>query len=80
MFNDWLVKNKDNFIKFGDMFVSALTDEDTVYNLAERDLEKVARIFRLIMLGGINDCADGTNSPIFREIMDFLKEREDTHE
>ena len=75
MFDDWLVDNKDKFIGFGDMFIEALTDSDVIEELANRDLEKLARIFKIIFMGSINDCADGSASPVLREIIDFLNER-----
>ena len=75
MFNDWLVENKGKFISFGDMFLEAITNSAIIGEMAERDIEKLARIFRLIFLGSINECADGTATPVFREIMDYLNER-----
>lgn len=49
-----------SFIEFGELFTKKLTDEELVTALAEKDLEKLAKVFKLIfdMLrenGGEND-------------------------
>lgn len=41
-------KHNRAFIKFGDMFTKKLTDEQLISALAEKDLEKLAKVFRLV--------------------------------
>lgn len=76
MFNEWLIKNKEAFISFGDMFIALIGDVDRVCALADKDLEKVARIFKLIFfspIGGLND----TEAPFLVEILEYLKGEHD---
>lgn len=44
----FFAQNKDRLLEFGDMFVEKLTDRDLIDKLAEKDLEKLARVFRLV--------------------------------
>lgn len=41
-------KNNAAFMKFGRMFTRKLTDEQLITALAEKDLEKLAKVFRLV--------------------------------
>ncbi len=41
-------KNNAAFMKFGKMFTQKLTDEQLISALAEKDLEKLAKVFRLV--------------------------------
>lgn len=41
-------KHNRSFIKFGEMFAKKLTDEELITALAEKDLEKLAKVFRLV--------------------------------
>lgn len=41
-------KNNAAFMKFGKMFTRKLTDEQLISALAENDLEKLAKVFRLV--------------------------------
>ena len=77
MFNEWLYDNKQNFLLFGDMFINALTDPNIVEDLAHKDLEKLARVFRIIFLGSISDATSGESSAVLREIFDYLKGADD---
>lgn len=44
----FFAQNKDKLMEFGDMFVEKLTDRELIDKLAEKDLEKLARVFRLV--------------------------------
>ncbi len=44
----FFAQNKDRLMEFGDMFVEKLTDRELIDKLAEKDLEKLARVFRLV--------------------------------
>lgn len=41
-------KNNTAFMKFGKMFTTKLTDEQLISALAEKDLEKLAKVFKLV--------------------------------
>lgn len=41
-------KHNRSFIKFGEMFAQKLTDPELISALAEKDLEKLAKVFRLV--------------------------------
>lgn len=41
-------KHNRSFMKFGEMFARKITDEELITALAEKDLEKLAKVFRLV--------------------------------
>lgn len=41
-------KHNRSFIKFGEMFAQKLTDPELISSLAEKDLEKLAKVFKLV--------------------------------
>ncbi|MBP0983920.1 MAG: hypothetical protein J6A19_09365 [Oscillospiraceae bacterium] len=41
-------KNNAAFMKFGRLFTKKITDEQLISALAEKDLEKLAKVFRLV--------------------------------
>lgn len=41
-------KHNRSFMKFGEMFARKITDEELISALAEKDLEKLAKVFRLV--------------------------------
>lgn len=45
---EFFEKNNASFVKFGKMFTQKLTDEELITALAEKDLEKLAKVFRLV--------------------------------
>lgn len=45
---DFFDKNSAAFMKFGKMFTKKLTDQAVIDSLAEKDLEKLAKVFRLV--------------------------------
>ena len=45
---DFFEKNNAAFMKFGKMFTKKLTDQSLIDYLAEKDLEKLAKVFRLV--------------------------------
>lgn len=45
---EFFAKHNRSFIKFGEIFAGKLTDEELISALAERDLEKLAKVFRLV--------------------------------
>lgn len=52
-------KHNRSFMKFGEMFAKKITDEELISTLAEKDLEKLAKVFRLVFdMVGENTSAD----------------------
>lgn len=45
---DFFEKNNAAFMKFGKMFTKKLTDQALIDSLAEKDLEKLAKVFKLV--------------------------------
>ncbi len=45
---EFFTKHNRSFIKFGEMFAKKITDEELISALAEKDLEKLAKVFRLV--------------------------------
>lgn len=45
---EFFQKNNAAFMKFGKMFTRKLTDVELINALAEKDLEKLAKVFRLV--------------------------------
>lgn len=45
---EFFEKNNAAFMKFGKMFTKKLTDQALIDFLAEKDLEKLAKVFRLV--------------------------------
>ena len=42
-------ENEKSLMEFGDFFISKLCDRELMENLANKDPEKLARIFRLVL-------------------------------
>ncbi len=45
---DFFKKHNGSFMKFGELFTEKITDEELIAALAEKDLEKLAKVFRLV--------------------------------
>ena len=45
---EFFTKHNRSFIQFGEMFARKLNDEELISALAEKDLEKLAKVFRLV--------------------------------
>ena len=45
---DFFDANAAKFIKFGKTFIANLTDEALINELAQKDLEKLAKVFKLV--------------------------------
>lgn len=44
----FFTKHNRSFMKFGEMFAAKIIDEQLISALAEKDLEKLAKVFRLV--------------------------------
>ncbi|MGN1120490.1 MAG: hypothetical protein ACI4Q4_09025 [Oscillospiraceae bacterium] len=45
---EFFAKHNRTFIKFGELFAKKLNDEELISALAEKDLEKLAKVFKLV--------------------------------
>lgn len=58
-------KHNRTFMRFGEMFAKKLNDEALINALAEKDLEKLAKVFKLVFeLLGENTAQAGTDKLI----------------
>ena len=46
--SEYFEKNNRSFIKFGNLFLKELTDEEIINELAHKDLEKLAKVWKLV--------------------------------
>ena len=46
--SDYFKKNNRKFIKFGENFAKLLNDEELINELARKDLEKLAKVWKLV--------------------------------
>ena len=46
---DYFAKNARKFISFGETFVNTLNDKELIAALAQKDLEKLAKVWKLVM-------------------------------
>lgn len=46
---EYFAKNARKFIIFGETFVNMLTDKELIAALAQKDLEKLAKVWKLVM-------------------------------
>ena len=70
--DSFFVENKDRLIEFGNMFVEKLTDKELIDKLAEKDLEKLARVFRLVF--DRLDQAGKTDSSVLNQLVEAVRE------
>lgn len=45
---EYFKKNSSRFIKFGEKFANMLNDEELISSLAQKDLEKLAKVWKLV--------------------------------
>ena len=45
---DYFKKNSARFIRFGEKFASMLNNKELINSLAEKDLEKLAKVWKLV--------------------------------
>lgn len=46
--SEYFAKYNRNFIKFGESFAKLLNDEELINELAQKDLEKLAKVWKLV--------------------------------
>lgn len=47
-FEDYFAKNTRKFITFGETFTNILNDKELIGSLAQKDLEKLAKVWKLV--------------------------------
>ena len=47
-FEDYFTKNTKKFIAFGNTFTNILNDKELIGTLAQKDLEKLAKVWKLV--------------------------------
>lgn len=47
-FEDYFTKNTKKFITFGETFTNILNDKELIGSLAQKDLEKLAKVWKLV--------------------------------
>lgn len=57
---DFFSKRSRSFIKFGEMFADKLNDEELINALAEKDLEKLAKVFKLVFEMLMENSSEGS--------------------
>lgn len=70
--DSFFIENKDRLIEFGNLFVEKLTDKELIDKLAEKDLEKLARVFRLVF--DRLDQAGKTDSSVLNQLVEAVRE------
>jgi hypothetical protein len=71
MFHEFITAQQDRLIDNADYMLELLTDKDLLYELAHRDLEKLARIFNMFYLKRLHEFDKG-NTPTLQAILDYL--------
>ena len=46
---DYFAKNARKFLSFGETFANTLNDKELIAALAQKDLEKLAKVWKLVM-------------------------------
>ena len=46
---DYFAKNTRKFLSFGETFANTLNDKELIAALAQKDLEKLAKVWKLVM-------------------------------
>lgn len=65
-----------SFIEFGELFTKKLTDEELVTALAEKDLEKLAKVFKLVF-DMLRENGGDDNDEAFQRLMEAYSELDD---
>ncbi|MCL2107776.1 MAG: hypothetical protein FWH20_00325 [Oscillospiraceae bacterium] len=72
-------ENRDKILAFGEYFLGKLSDSELLDNLAEKDLEKLARIFKLMFDKGFasEDNKEKEQNHLLEEILEIFKKEGD---
>lgn len=69
---DFFASNRDDIICFGESFLKKLNDREIIDSLAEKDLEKLARIFKLVF-DKLDDSESSSENPTVEAIIKALQ-------
>ena len=82
-FEDYFSKNTKKFITFGETFTNILNDKELISSLAEKDLEKLAKVWKLVFEMLIENSSEGASDRLseligaYREIGNVGKGEEE---
>lgn len=60
-FEDYFSKNTKKFIAFGETFTNILNDKELISALAQKDLEKLAKVWKLVFEMLIENSSEGAS-------------------
>ena len=60
-FEDYFTKNTNKFITFGETFTNILNDKELISSLAQKDLEKLAKVWKLVFEMLIENTSEGAS-------------------
>ena len=71
----FFAENREKILNFGDYFLGKLSDTELLDNLAEKDLEKLARIFKLMFDKSFagEEKAEREQNRVLEEILGIFK-------
>ena len=72
-------ENREKILAFGEYFLQKLSDSELLDNLAEKDLEKLARIFKLMFDKGFaaEEKSEKEQNRVLEEILEIFKKEGD---
>lgn len=70
---DFFHKHNRAFMKFGELFAKKITDEELISALAEKDLEKLAKVFKLVF-EMVGENASGDENDKFAKLLQAYAE------
>ena len=76
---EYFEANNANFVKFGEMFIKEITDEELIKELARKDLEKLAKVWKLVfeLIGENSENSDSKLAELIGSYRDLGKEEKD---
>jgi hypothetical protein len=73
MFDEFFKSNRETILSIGHTILAILSDDTRMAELAERDLEKVARIFKLLFFSPMAS-VNVNDGKMVSEIIEYLRE------
>ena len=77
-FSEFFAENRDKILSFGEYFLEKLSDRALLDGLAEKDLEKLARIFKLMFDKGFagESKTEKEQNRVLEEILGIFSNKE----
>ena len=63
-FEEYFSKNTKKFITFGETFTNILNDDELISALAQKDLEKLAKVWKLVFEMLIENSSEGASDKL----------------